>query len=200
MSKHEVAHVVGNGSWAGHFDHNAKGLRVTCNLPPFEIKNIFTTCMVDFKMMKAITEGSVQVPGYWVLGYRPKMWCEGNAAFYMKYAPQIRQFYTILPDYVRGYTDFSCGHMATHYTCTKHKPKTVHLYGFNSMFDFDLFSSSDLYLNSQRDIGTSTRLTDNWRNIWPNLFKEFSETEFVLHAKHEGLKFARSENVRIEVH
>ena len=81
----DIAHVIGNGTSAGYFDHNAKGVRITCNLPPMAVHNVFATVMVDFKMMRAIQEGSVQVPGNWVLGQRPKMHMEKHGSFYIKH-------------------------------------------------------------------------------------------------------------------
>ena len=60
MSK--VAHIIGNGDNASLYKPSV-GLKITCNLPPFAVENVYTTCMVDFKMMKAIEEGSVIVPG-----------------------------------------------------------------------------------------------------------------------------------------
>lgn len=195
--KSKVAHIIGNGRSSSMFDHDSKGYRITCNLPPFEIKNVYTTCIVDFKMMNAITKGEIQVPGYWVLGYRPKIWCDQHPAFYMKHSKQIRQFYTKLPKYVANYTDFNCGHMATHYTASKLKPKTIHMYGFNSMFDFDLYSCTDFYLHSNRDTGITQRLTTRWRGIWPNLFAEFPDINFKLYNKHDNVKFEIPENVTI---
>ena len=73
MSK--VAHIIGNGDNASLYKPSV-GLKITCNLPPFAVENVYTTCMVDFKMMKAIEEGSVIVPGEWVLGARPKKYME----------------------------------------------------------------------------------------------------------------------------
>ena len=109
-----VVHIIGNGDNA-HLYKPAKGLKVACNLPPFEIPNVFVSCMVDFKMMKAITEGSVSNPYPWVLGVRPKKWMEMRQTFYMKYSPQVKEFYEVLPKYVKNYTDFNCGHFAAHY-------------------------------------------------------------------------------------
>ena len=200
MKKQETAHLVGNGSWASFFDHNSKGLRITCNLPPFAIEKVYATCIVDFKMMKAMTEGSIVVPGQWILGYRPKLWMEKHQSFYMKHAHQIREFYLKLPKYVPSYTDLSCGHMATHYTCKKFEPKELHMYGFNSMFDFDLYSCTDFYLNSNRDTGITTRLTNRWRAIWPSMFKEFPNTEFIIHGRHNHLKFEVPDNVSVKIH
>ena len=33
-------HVIGNGDQAQRFDPNAKGARLTCNLPPFPVHNV----------------------------------------------------------------------------------------------------------------------------------------------------------------
>ena len=80
----KVAHVIGNGKSAGLY-LPTKGLKITCNLPPFAIDNAYTTCMVDFKMMRAIDQGVVTVPGDWTLGARPKKWMEMKPAFYSRW-------------------------------------------------------------------------------------------------------------------
>lgn len=178
MSK--VAHLIGNGKSAGLYTPQ-KGLKIVCNLPPLEVPNIYTTVMVDFKMMKAIHDKHLVVPGDWVLGARPKKWMEIRPDFYMKYANQIKEFYTVLPKYAGNYTDFNCGHMASHYIANKLKCDEIHMYGFDSIFDFDITSSSDLYLKSSRDNNNTQRLTTKWRPIWTGIFNEFSNTKFVLY-------------------
>ena len=87
-----VAHLIGNGKSAGFYSPSA-GLKITTNLPPFEVNNIYTTVMVDFKMMNAIHKGVVVVPGDWVLGARPHKWMEMKNDFYIKYSRQIKEFY-----------------------------------------------------------------------------------------------------------
>ena len=47
-----VAHVIGNGDNAVMYKPT-KGLKITCNVPPFSVEGVYTTCLVDFKMMKA---------------------------------------------------------------------------------------------------------------------------------------------------
>ena len=195
----KVAHVIGNGDAAPMFDHKAKGVRITCNLPPFSVEKVYASVMVDFKMMAALAEGSLQIPGEWVLGARPKKWMEMRPDFYMKHAHQVKEFYTVLPKYVPNYTDFNCGHMAVHYTANKLKADEVHMYGFDSLFDFNLRSCTDLYLFSNRDGMNNERLTRNWRPIWHNMFKEFPDTKFVLHHKHNNLKFPQPNNVEVVV-
>lgn len=198
----KVAHVIGNGDSAVMYKPS-KGFKITCNLPPFTVENVYTTCMVDFKMMAAIAEGSVTVPGEWVLGMRPKIWADARPDFFMKHAKQIKEFYTVLPKYKHpsgaeiNYTDFNCGHMATHYTANRLKANEIHMYGFDSMFDFNLRSCSDLYLTSDRSPLNSNRLTNNWRAIWPQLFADFPDVQFVLHHKHDAIKFPVGDNVEI---
>lgn len=194
------AHLIGNGGSSYLFDHTSSGKRLTCNLPPFPINDAIGTCMVDFKMMYAINEGSVTVPGNWILGYRPKHWCQNQPKFYMKYAPHIKEFYTVLPKYVPNYTDLSCGHMACHYLANKHKPDVIHMYGFDSIFDFDLRSCTDFYLNSNRDTQNTLRLTNNWRSVWPQMFKEFGHITFKIHSKHNSIKIDTPPNVEVVVH
>ncbi len=192
----KIAHVIGNGDNATRYKP-APGLKITCNLPPFAVENVYTTCMVDFKMMNAIKEGSVTVPGEWVLGARPKKFMELNPQFNMRYAQQVKDYYTVLPDYAGNYTNFNCGHMAVHYAANKLKCDEIHMYGFDSLFDFNLRSASDLYLISDREANNSLRLSNNWRPIWQDIFKEFPNTQFVLHHKHENIKIPVTKNVEI---
>lgn len=197
----EVCHVIGNGDSARMYNtNNRQGIIMTCNLPPFGVPNAYATGIVDFKMMRAIQEESVIVPGDWVLGFRPKIHMEKNPSMRIKHAHQIREFYTVKPDYVPGYTEFSCGHMVTHYMCTKFRPSTLHMYGFDSLFNFDLGSASDMYMTSVRDHNNNMRLTTNWRGIWPNQFAEFPNIQFVLHGAHKDLKVKTPDNVEIFVH
>lgn len=197
----ETCYLIGNGKSSAYYDPKSVGTTMTCNLPPFPVPNAFATAIVDFKMMRAIQEESIVVPGDWILGMRPKMHLEHYPNMYMKYAPQIREFYTVLPKYVPNYTDFSCGHMAAHYMCTKFRPDEIHMYGFDSIFNFDLYSCSDFYLPSDRDHNNSARLSNNWRGIWPSQFEEFRSTKFILHGNHTHLKLDRiPKNVEIVVH
>ena len=63
-----VGHVIGNGDSAISAYKPSKGFKITCNLPPMHVENTYGTCLVDFKMMRAISDGSVQVPGDWIMG------------------------------------------------------------------------------------------------------------------------------------
>ena len=191
-----VGHVIGNGDNAVMYKPS-KGFKVTCNIPPFEVANVYTTCLVDFKMMKAMTEGSVYIPGEWTLGYRPKVWMQNNPAFHMKVAQQIKGFYLELPSYVDNYTDFNCGHMATHYTANHLHCEEIHMYGFDSIFDFNLRSCTDMYLNADRSLSNNNRLANNWRPVWTNLFNEFPNTEFVVHHEHSDIKIKLPKNVTV---
>jgi len=194
-----VAHIIGNGKSSATYKP-AKGLKITCNLPPFEIDNVYTTTIVDFKMCKAIDEGSVTIPGDWVLGARPKKYCEMFPRFRMKFAGQMKQFYTHLPKYAPDFTAFNCGHMATHYTAKKLGADEIHMYGFDTIFAFDITSTSDLVLKSDRQTGNTQRLTNNWRPIWEGIFKEFKDTQFVLYYyKEVDPLITLSENVEIRV-
>lgn len=192
----KVAHVIGNGDNAAMYKP-AKGLKITCNLPPFQVANTYTTCIVDFKMMKAIHEGSVVVPGEWVLGARPKKYMEMNPNFNLRYASQVKGYYTVLPNYAGNYTNFNCGHMAVHYTANGLKCDEIHMYGFDSIFDMNLRSSSDLFLNSDRGTHNTVRLANNWRPIWHQMFEEFPQTQFILYHKHDNIKFNLPKNVVI---
>lgn len=191
-----TVHLIGNGDNAVMYKP-AKGIKVTCNIPPFEIANVYTTCLVDFKMMKAMTEGSVHIPGEWTLGYRPKIWMQKNPNYYMQVAQHIKGFYLTLPNYVKNYTDFNCGHMATHYSANGLNADVVHMYGFDSIFDFNLRSCTDMYLNSDRSLTNNNRLASNWRPVWENLFKEFPNTQFVLYHEHNDAKIKLGKNVEV---
>ena len=192
----KVAHVIGNGKSAGLY-LPTKGLKITCNLPPFAIDNAYTTCMVDFKMMRAIDQGVVTVPGDWTLGARPKKWMEMKPAFHMKYAPQIKEYHLDLPKYAVNYTNFNCGHMATHYAANKLQADEIHLYGFDSMFDFNLISTTDFVLPSDRDAMNTQRLAENWRPITEGIFREFKQIQFVVYHQHDQAKINLPENVDV---
>ena len=195
-----VVHIIGNGPQASIYQkEKKKGLKMTCNLPPFEVPDAYSTAIVDFKMMNAITKGEVSVPGQWILGFRPKIWMDKHPQFFMKISPKVKEFYLKLPKYAANYTDFNCGHMCTHYSCTKFNPDEVHLYGFDSLFDMDLRSCTDFYLESPRDPGSNVRLNGNWRPIWQGIFNEFSNINFVLHHNHNNIKFKVGDNVDIKV-
>ena len=153
--------------------------------------------MVDFKMMRALHEGSLTIPGDWILGMRPKIWMDQQPSFFIKHSHQVKEFYTVLPKYVANYTDFNCGHMAVHYAANKVKAEEIHLYGFDSIFDFNLRSCSDFYLGSDRGNMNTNRLANNWRPVWQNMFKEFPDTTFVLHHIHDAIKFQVPDNVEV---
>jgi hypothetical protein len=78
------------------------------------------------------------------------------------------------------------------------------MYGFDSIFDFNLRSYTDLVINSDRGNMNNNRLATNWRPLWQNMFKDFNGTgkehkcEFVLHHMHDNLKFKIGDNVVIE--
>ena len=196
-----VAHVIGNGDH--YFLYKAKerrGLKLACNLPPFPIDGAYATAMVDFKMMRTLTKGEIHIPGHWILGFRPKLWMEKNPQFYMKVAKQVKEFYTVLPKYCPNYTDFNCGHFAVHYLANKMKADRVHMYGFDSIFDFNLRSTSDHILYSDRDGMNTNRLATNWRPVWQGIFNEFPNTEFVLHHVHDNFKMPVPDNARVQVY
>ena len=204
MSK--VVHVIGNGDKAVYYNNEKReGMKLICNMPPFEIplNEIYGTCMVDFKMMKALTEGSVNLDRYmWILGTRPKIWMhdKNQSLFYMKYAPNIREFYTHVPKYAGNATNFNCGHMAVHYAARKQKATEIHMYGFDALLDFNMRSTTDLVLSSDRTNNNNYRLLNNWRPVWRDIFKEFPKTEFILHHNHENLKIRKLDNVSVKVY
>ena len=199
----KVAHIIGNGDSCVWYKP-AKGLKIVCNLPPMEVPNVYVSCMVDFKMMKALTQGDFQNPYTWVLGYRPKIWMQKNSGFYMQNSAKIKEFYTELPPYAgrggQGYTNFNCGHFATHWTANKVGAEEIHMYGFDSIMDFDIRSKTDFLLPSDRGSLNTQRLSHTWRTIFKGIFEEFKDTQFVIHHKHNNIKFPKPDNVDIVVH
>jgi len=199
----KVAHIIGNGDSCVWYKP-AKGLKIVCNLPPMEVPNVYVSCMVDFKMMKALTNGDFPNPYTWVLGYRPKVWMEKNPSFYMQNSSKIKEFYTELPGYAgkggQGYTNFNCGHFATHWTANKVGAEEIHMYGFDSIMDFDIRSKTDFLLPSDRGSMNTQRLSHTWRTIFKGIFEEFKDTQFVIHHKHDNIKFPKPDNVDIVVH
>lgn len=198
--------VLGNGDHAYMFERGTPGKLLICNMPPFEIprKEVHATCMVDFKMMKALQEGHIALDMYdWILGTRPKIWMENQGTFYMKYSHLIKAFYPHVPEYAAlgnkamAATNFNCGHMAVHYACNKMLATEVHIYGFDSIFDMNLTSFTDLLLESDRGTMNTHRLANNWRPIWTSLFKEFKNTQFHLHHSHSNIKIDIPDNVTI---
>jgi hypothetical protein len=199
--------VLGNGDNAGIFQRGTPGKLLICNMPPFEIprKEVHATCMVDFKMMKALQEGHIKLDMYdWILGTRPRIWMEQSGTFYLKYSHLIKGFYQHVPAYATidgnttmAATNFNCGHMAVHYACAKMKATEVHIYGFDSIFDMNLESFTDLLLESDRGTANTVRLASNWRTIWTNMFKEFPHTTFNLYHSHSDIKIPVGDNVRV---
>lgn len=195
----KVVHVIGNGDMAQMYQPS-KGIKLTCNLPPFEIHDVYATCIVDFKMCRAINEGSVNLDAFqWVCGFRPQKYCtEMNPQFYMRHAHRIRTFYTKLPNYAGNYTNLNCGHFATHYAATELQADEIHLYGFDSLFDSNMRSYTDFVLNSDRGDINNHRLTENWRPVWAGIFNEFKSTKFVFYHKHDAIKVPAPKNVYID--
>ena len=197
----KVVHIIGNGDQASLFHKEKRvGMKLTCNIPPWPVNGVYGTVMVDFKMMRALHEGSLTIPGDWILGMRPKIWMDQQPTFYVKYSSQVKEFYTVLPKYVANYTDFNCGHMAVHYAANKVKADEIHMYGFDSIFDFNLRSCSDFYLNSDRGNSNTIRLANNWRPVWSNMFKEFPKTKFIMHHIHDAVKFPIPDNVSVKTY
>jgi len=202
--------VLGNGDNAHMYKRGADGKLLICNMPPFEIprNEVHATCMVDFKMMGALAQNHVQLDMYdWILGTRPRHWMEMNPSFYLKYSQNIKAFHQHIPKYAQlagqdpsqAATNYSCGHMAVDYACRVMKAKEVHIYGFDSMFDTNLRSYTDLLLESDRSDANTFRIANNWRPVWTGLFKEFNNTTFYLYHKHDKVKFEISDNVKLIV-
>ena len=200
-------HILGNGDRATLMPestrHGHDGKLVICNQPPFYVSNVWGCTIVDFKMMKALQEGSVNLDGYmWVCGNRPKMHMAKNPTFNIKHAHHIREFYTDVPKYcgknpAEAATNFNCGHFATHYACKRLQPDEIHMYGFDSLFDHNMRSFTDTVLPSDRGKNNNYRLLDNWRPIWVKIFEEFSDIEFKLWHNHANAKVDFPSNVSV---
>ena len=198
-----VIHIIGNGDHSFLYqDAPRRGLKLACNQIAFQVPEKYATCIVDYKFMNALAKQQVELDGEWVLGFRPKHWMEMNPNHFVKVAHQVKEFYTVLPDYVANYTDLNCGHMATHYACNKLKADEVHMYGFDSIFDFNVKSVSDFNgaLQSDRGNTNNNRLTNNWRPVWQSMFREFKDVQFVLHHSHDKYKINVDNNVTTEIY
>lgn len=200
--------VLGNGDHAYMFERGQPGKLLICNMPPFEIpkREVHATCMVDFKMMKALADGLVKLDMYdWVLGTRPRRWMEVQPNFYLKYSQNIKGFHQHIPAYAQlpgqtegqAATNYSCGHMAVDYACRTMRADEVHIYGFDSIFDMSLLSSTDLILESDRGTQNTFRLANNWRPIWTHMFTEFKGVNFYLYHSHDKIKINIPDNVSI---
>jgi hypothetical protein len=90
--------------------------------------------------------------------------------------------------------------MATHYACNRLKANEVHLYGFDSVFDFNMNSFTDLVLHSDRGLMNNQRLSSNWRPIWESMFKEWPNVKFIFHYTHDKFKMRVHSNVEARVY
>lgn len=182
MMTDRVLHILGNGPSAKQYTtYNNPGLTIGCNAPPPFVKNLWATCIGDYKMIAAIDKGFLESTDInFIMGLRPKMYCNEHTSFYMRMAPRIKEFYTEVPSYTNPHK-FSVGHLATHYACTKFEPDIVHMWGFDSMFNTDLRSYTDNFVKSNRDPENQHRMNTNWRSTWQHLFNEFPDIDFIVH-------------------
>jgi hypothetical protein len=74
------------------------------------------------------------------------------------------------------------------------------MYGFDSIFDFNMNSFTDLVLESDRGLMNNQRLSSNWRPIWENLFQEFPNVTFKIHYFHSAFKIKTLNNVEAVVY
>lgn len=200
----KVFHILGNGDKSYYYQKEKRvGTKLLCNMPPFEMdrKEVYGTAMVDFKMMMALAEGSVQLDQYdWILGTRPRIWMYEQSGFYLKYAHCVKEFYTHVPKYAGNPTNFNCGHMAVHYAAARHGADEINLYGFDSILDFNMRSVTDLVLSSDRSNQNNFRLLNNWRPIWRDIFREFPKTNFVFHHNHDNFKIPKLDNMTVKLY
>lgn len=197
--------LLGNGDGASLFIDLAKRSRerklYICNLPPFAVNDVEATFMVDFKMMAALTEGSLQLSAYnWVLGNRPRIWMQRTPSFNLRFSQNIKAYYLHVPKYAINATNFNCGHMGAHYLANIKKAKEIHMWGFDSIFDHNMRSATDLVLGSDRSENNNYRLLNNWRPVWAGIFDEFPNTKFVFNHFHDKHKIPFPKNVEVVVH
>lgn len=197
-----IVNVLGNGETAGLFKRGAPGKLLICNMPPFDIpaNEVHATCMVDYKMMHALTQGHIQLDMYdWVLGNRPRDWMDKRPDFYMRYSRCIREFYRKVPEYAGNATNFSCGHMAVHYAIDRMGAGEVRMWGFDVIFDMNANSFTDLLLESDRGMNNTHRLVNVWRKLWKHTFLEYEGVDFKIHHSHDKVKIPIPPNVEIIV-
>ena len=198
-----IVHILGNGYKYNLWNKykNKKGEILLCNKPPFDVPEAFATCFVDFKMMIAIHEGRIDISEYkWLLGSRPFQYYQEHPDFAKRWQYQIRDVHTNIPAYAQDRMYFNCGHMAAHYAGQKMKAEEIHMYGFNSLFDFDLKSHTDRVMGSRKVGGVTKMQITMWRPIWEGLFNEFSDTQFILYHDHDQIRLNKPDNVEIKVH
>lgn len=192
--------IIGNGPSVSLYKDTVDGTNIICNLPNVEVKNVYASVMVDFKMMRALADGKINNDNYqWVLGVRPKTYMDEHQSFKLKHASNVRDYYPNIPSYAGNATNFNCGHVATHYACTKLKPTELHMYGFDSLFDHTITSLTDKYLQANRTEQNVDRLTAIWRNVWIHLFQEFPNIKFHIHHLHPDIQINIPRNVTIQL-
>ena len=148
-----VVHIIGNGDSSLLYEaEQRKGLKLGCNRIGFPVPDMFASCIVDYKFMQAMTNKEIDLPGQWILGFRPKHWMEMNPEYYMRVSHQVKEFYTELPKYAANYTDFNCGHMAAHYVANKLKRTEIHMYGFDSIFEFDTHDKLKINIDNNVEV------------------------------------------------
>ena len=203
-------YILGNGPSSKLMPESIRkerrGKMIVCNLPPFAVSEVYACCVGDYKMMKALEEGSVNLDEYqWILANRPRSFMDSYPSFYIKHAHRIREFYTTVPDYCDlgdpeiAATNFNCGHLATHYAAAKHAPNEIHMFGFDSIFDHNMTSFTDTILSSDRRPSNNYKLLDNWRPIWKSIFMEFSKITFILYHNHINTKIQLPKNVEVRI-
>ena len=204
-----VAHVLGNGPsqhlWFESDMKTGDGKNVvSCNIPWKTVPKdrLWATVIGDFKMIRPIAEGEITAHHMpWVLGNRPKLFCDQNPSFYLKYAQNIREFYLYVPPYAKNATDWSAGHLAVHYTAMRLQPGELNMWGFDALFSHDLSSSSDLMIPSDRSATNRHRMKNTWIPIWQNLWAEMENIQFVVHTKNNvDISFQVPDNVRVQSH
>ena len=75
--------ILGNGDRADLFNkvkREPKEKLLICNMPPFEVTDVYASVLVDFKMMKALTEGQLNLDAY-----------KGSPVNYRPWDNQLRQ-------------------------------------------------------------------------------------------------------------
>ena len=206
--KTRVVHVIGNGPSSFLYNEDVrKGLKLSCNSAPFHVEGLWASCVVDMKYTNNIKAGLVTPQAdQWILGHRPKKLLENPKYVHFRHRVSnfIKEYYLDLPEYAgkgeAGYKNLSCGHFAVHYACNRLSADVVHMYGFDSLFEYTANSCTDMNMQETRNPVVDKEIVPVWRRLWNDMFNDFSETKFNLHYKNNKLKIDNRENLNIIVY
>jgi len=175
MSK---AHIIGNGA-SNQLYQPDYGFVVACNLPthPYGYDAI---SMIDLKMIDYIHKNKIEIT-------RPVYCTEQVLNF-------VRQ-HKIKGDYQLKYIQqhrMSSAHQAVQ--LVSHRYEEIHLWGIDSMFSSDVTSQMDTMVERKT---RAHSLKDDWRKHWQNIFRKYSDRNYVIHATNIQEQVDYGPNTRI---